>query len=361
MNTLICVLVAVVTMLTFSAAYGYGTYKEAYDAGNQKVKAGDYAGAKADFMEALKLATANSHKKDAKRMLERVTPTNEVISDEEVLKQINPAYPGLKDFTVAVKANDLAGAHRLLVKYFATRQKPFVPASRFPFTDGDSGMALKHKFLSIEKHKKLADDEWLKHIFTELNYSAGKMETYDLGTDIRWNENPSTSTYWHLYLNQLNFLAGLARVYKDTGDDKYAKGVGDLIVSWVRQMPAGEGEGMQTRNRLCNCIAAYDVVRKSPALTPEMHMAFWKVFITHSRGLMSYTGVSYAGLIPAAVMFPEFKESAAWLSAGKANLAKQLVDRTTPEGAGHVHSISYQFTGIAWPARCLELFRANPG
>ncbi len=146
MNTLICVLAAVVMMLTVSAAYGYGTYKEAYDAGNQKVKAKDYAGAKADFMEALKLAATNSHKKDAKMMLERVTPTNEAISDEEVLKLVNPAYPGLEDFAAAMKANDLAGAHKLLVRHFATRQKPFVPASRFPFTDGNSGMGLKHHF-----------------------------------------------------------------------------------------------------------------------------------------------------------------------------------------------------------------------
>lgn len=348
-------------MLTFSAAYGYGTYKEAYDAGNQKVKAKDYAGAKADFMEASNLAVTNSHKKEAKMMLERVTPANEAISDEEVLELVNPAYPGLKDFAAAMKANDLAGAHRLLVKHFATRQKPFVPASRFPFVDVNSALILQHHSFPIGKHKKVADDEWLKHIFTESNYNTGKMETYDLGADIRWNKNPSTSMYWHLYLNQLNFLAGLARVYKDTGDDKYAKGVGDLIVSWVRQMPADEGGGMQTRNRLCNCIAAYDVVRKSPSLTPEMHMAFWKVFITHSRGLVPWTGSSYAGLIPAAVIFPEFKESVAWLSAGKANLANVLVDRTTPEGAGDIHSISYQFTGISWPARCLELFRANPG
>jgi hypothetical protein len=312
-------------------------------------------------MEALKLANANSHKKGAKRMLERITPTNEAISDEEVLRPVNPAYPGLKDFAAAMKANDLAGAHRLLVKHFATRQKPFVPASRFPFTDGNSSMVLKHKDFSIGKHKKLADDEWLKHIFTEFNYSAGKMETYDLGTDIRWNENRSTSMDWHLYLNQLNFLAGLARVYKDTDDDKYAKAVGDLIVSWVRQMPPIYYGPMEVRNRLCNCIAVYDVVRKSPALTPEMHRAFWKLVITHCRGLVSWTGSSYAGLIPAAVIFPEFMESAAWLSAGKVNLAKQLVDRTTPEGAGHVHSISYQFTGISWPARCLELFHANPG
>ncbi len=294
-----------------------------------------------------------------------LVPVDQEISAEQVLRLVDPEYPGLAAFAKAMQAGDLQTAHALLVEHFAGRESPTVPPAEFPGVgEGNSMIVIKASGAS----QATADEKWLKHIFTNSNNDVGKMETHELGPEIDWLDSPSTGFSWGLYLNQLNIVSKLAGVYRDTGDEKYATEVGDLLVSWTKQVPRGYGytregklinSGMEVRNRLCNCIAAYDEVAASPSLTPEMHMAFWKLFITSCRELILYSGVSYPGLIPAAVMFPEFSESGQWLEAGNTDLRHHLVDRTTPEGAWDTHSISYQTVPVPWAARSLEFLRAN--
>jgi hypothetical protein len=291
-------------------------------------------------------------------------PVDRELPDEEVLRLVRPAYPGLADFDAAMKANDLTKAHQLLVEHFTTREKPFVPEAEFPgISEGNSMVQLK------STTTEYADEKILKHIFTQSNNDKGVAETYQLDPVIKWIENPSESFTWNLYLNQLNMLPQLAYIYRETGDEKYAVEAGNMITSWVEQMWRGycyirDGKivnsGMEVRNRLCNCIAAYEVIRNSPSLTPKMHMAFWKLFISHARDLMTYTGVSYPGLIAAAVMFPEFTEASQWLLQGEKSLRNSLVERVTPEGAWDTHSIAYQNVPTPWAMRCLEFLEANP-
>ncbi len=291
-------------------------------------------------------------------------PVDQELPDEEVLRLVRPGYPGLEDFSAAIQANELKRAQELLVKHFATREKPFVPEAKFPgISEGNSMVKLRRC------SKERADEKILKHIFSQSNNDKGVSETYQLDPVIKWIENPSECLTWNLYLNQLNMLPQLAYIYRETGDDKYAIEAGNMMTSWVEQMWRGycyirDGKivnsGMEVRNRLCNCIATYEVIRKSPSLTPEMHMAFWKLFISHARDLMTYEYVSYPGLIAAAVMFPEFTEAPEWLAQGEKSLRNSLVDRCTPEGAWDTHSISYQNVMTPWAMRCLEFLEANP-
>ena len=291
-------------------------------------------------------------------------PVDQELPDEEVLRLVRPDYPGLEDFAAAMEAKDLAKAHRLLAQHFATREKPFVPKARFPgISEGNSMVKLRR----IGKQR--ADEKILKHIFTHSNNDKGVTETYQLAPVIKWMENPSEGFTWSLYLNQLNMLPQLAYVYRQTSDEKYAGEAGNMLTSWVEQMWRGYcyvrngkivNSGMEVRNRLCNCMAAYEVLRKSPSLTPDMHMGFWKLFISHARDLMTYSGVSYPGLIPAAVLFPEFKEAPEWLAQGEKSLRNSLVERVTPEGAWDTHSISYQNVPTPWAMRGLEFLEANP-
>ncbi len=299
---------------------------------------------------------------------EGAVPVDQEISAEEVLRLVHAAHPGLEQFAAAMAAGDLAEAQELLVAHFANRQEPVVPPTRFPgVSEGNSMVMLPGSGMD----RTIADEQWLRHVFTERNNDLGTLETYDLGAEINWLHTPSAAFSWGLYLNQLNIISKLAGVYRDTRDEKYAMEIGNLVVGWTRQVPRGYGytragelvnSGMEVRNRLCNAIAAYDAVRAAPSLTPETHMAFWKLFITACRELMTYSGVSYPGLIPAAVMFPEFTEADQWLTAGMVDIHHQLVDRTTPEGAWDTHSVSYQTVPVPWAARSLEFLQANdPG
>jgi hypothetical protein len=283
----------------------------------------------------------------------------------EVLAQVDARRPELAAVVAAAQKGDSAAAQALLARHFAVRTRPVLPPASFPGVGEGNSMTVIGSGMDRQK----ADETWMRHIFTLSNNDAGVLETYDLGAQIDWLRNPSQALSWILYLNQLNHLAGLAGLYRSAPDEKYAIEVGASVLAWTRQCPRWYGythqgmltpSGMEVRNRLCNLIAAYDLLRAAPSLSPDMHLAFWKMVIACCRELTVYDGVSYPGLIPAAVMFPEFVESADWLKAGEANLRVSLVDRTSPEGAWDTHSISYQTVPVPWAARVLEFLRANP-
>lgn len=292
-----------------------------------------------------------------------LVPVDQEMSLAEVLRLVDAQRSGLQDCAAAVQANDLPRAQQLLMRHFATRTRPVIPPAQAPGVGEGNSMCV------AGKAGREQAETWLKHVFTLSNNDVGKQETTDLGPDIQWLKNPSESLSWILYLNQLNHLNALAGLYRETKDEKLAREVGASVLSWSQQVPAwygytNQGEitpsGMEVRNRLSNLIVAYDLVRASPSLTAEMHLAFWKVFITSARELMKYDGVSYPGLIYAAVMFPEFTEAPTWLKSGEENLRFALVNRTSPEGAWDTQSISYQTVPVPWSLRCLEFLQANP-
>lgn len=296
-------------------------------------------------------------------LAQEFVPVDDEIGDEEVLRLVDASRPGLEGFTAAMGQGDLTRAQELLVAHFTQRVQPVIPLAAAPGVGEGNSTCVQGK-TSPEQA-----DTWLRHRFTLSNNDAGKTETYDLGPEIQWTTNPSSALSWILYLNQLNHLNSISGLYAETRDEKLALEVGQSVLSWTRQCPRGYGyvsdgklvkSGMEVRNRVCNLIVAYETVRKSPSLTPAMHMAFWKLFIASARELMTYEGVSYAGLIPLAVMFPEFTERQAWLKSGEANLRFCLVNRTSPEGAWDTQSISYQTVSVPWSLRSLEFLRANP-
>ncbi|MHB8993640.1 MAG: heparinase II/III domain-containing protein [Armatimonadota bacterium] len=292
-----------------------------------------------------------------------LVPVDQEITQAEVLALVDARHPELKAFAAAIVAKDAPAAQQALIEHFARRTTPVLPPASFPGIGEGNSMAVLGK-ASPEQAAK-----WLGHTFTLSNNDIGKQETYDLGPQIQWLKNPSEALSWILYLNQLNYLNSLAGLYCETHDEKLAAEIGQCLLSWSQQAPRGYGytnkgeiikSGMEVRNRLCNLLATYDVVRTSPALTPQMHLAFWKVFIASARELQTYEGVSFPGLIPLAVMYPEFTESREWLKSGEANLRHCLISRTSPEGAWDTESISYQTVCVPWAARTLEFLQANP-
>ncbi|MBT3374528.1 MAG: alginate lyase family protein [Lentisphaerae bacterium] len=301
------------------------------------------------------------------------TPVDREITDRALLDALDSTGQALGAVVEARERNDHESARALLAGHFRQRRTPVLPKTTFPGGHAGNSMVVVQ---GSKAHQKEADEKWLRHIYTSRNNDEGTTETYQLGTPVDWYANPSTCFTWMIYLNQLNVVSKLAGVWRDTGDDRYALEAGHLVESWVKQCWRGycyvrdgkmTNSGMEVRNRLCNCIAAYDVLRTCPALTPEMHMAFWKLFVSHARDLVEWAPggshknalVAYPGLIAVAVMFPEFAESADWMEAGLRSLRDSIVDRVTPEGAWHTHSTAYQSVPYAWSLRSLELLQAN--
>ena len=300
-------------------------------------------------------------------------PLDQHISAANVVRAVQPGLAELASFDEAASSSRWQAAVERLAGHFAARAAPVIPDPRHPaIQPGDSTILLT----ATAAQRQAADEQWLKHLFTFRNDDTGEMETHDLGPEIQWLRNPSSFDGWMVRLHQMNLFAQLAGIHRDTGDSRYALEIGRLLLGWTRQCPhniSGHIRNgrphsidthMQVRNRTCNALAAYDAIRTSPALTPEMHLAFWKLFLANCRYLLPWSsgrgGVTFPALIACSIYFPEFRESAEWLQAGTANLRENLVDRVTPDGAWDTYSVAYQTVCIPWALRMLELAQASP-
>ncbi len=80
--------------------------------------------------------------------------------------------------------------------------------------------------------------------------SVGVPCNFGAENQVDWVANPTYNGYgeWTWQLSRHNEWKILARVYRKTGDEKYAKACADLFESWVKQAvfpaPGGYGDRM---------------------------------------------------------------------------------------------------------------------
>ncbi|MFD0474412.1 heparinase II/III family protein [Nonomuraea thailandensis] len=193
----------------------------------------------------------------------------------------------------------------------------------------------------------------------------GNAETFDEATRTWSNTVQNTFSWegdpggfdWKLpggadaeYLYQLPcfyFAGPLALEYQRTGDEQHARTLIGLMTDFIKDADAydaDQGAGSYPGNlhaarRLQNWIAAYEILRKSPSLTPEANVAILKTM--NRAGL--YLEVNVNGtpnkmqsqkitLLHAAVYFPEFRAAPAWRADAAGFLSAQLDDSTYADG-----------------------------
>ncbi|MFI7636904.1 heparinase II/III family protein [Nonomuraea sp. NPDC049400] len=152
------------------------------------------------------------------------------------------------------------------------------------------------------------------------------------------------------YLYQLPrfFFAGpLALEYQKTGDEHHAKTLIGLMTDFIKDADTydsdqGAGsylENLHVARRLQNWIAAYEILRKSPSLTPESNVAILKTMNRAGMHLQENVVTTpnkmqsqKITLLHAAVYFPEFRAAPGWRTNAATFLTTQLNDSTYPDG-----------------------------
>ncbi|MEV0386412.1 heparinase II/III family protein [Nonomuraea sp. NPDC050643] len=193
----------------------------------------------------------------------------------------------------------------------------------------------------------------------------GNAETFDEATrtwsttvqnTFSWQGDPGGFN-WKLpagadneYLYQLPrfyFAGPLALEYQKTGNEQHARTLIGLMTDFIKDADgydADQGAGSYPGNlhaarRLHNWIAAYEILRRSPSLTPEANTAILKTM--NRAGL--YLQVNVNGtpnkmqsqkitLLHASVYFPEFRVAPAWRTNAAGFLSAQLDDSTYADG-----------------------------
>ncbi|MEW6356328.1 MAG: alginate lyase family protein [Planctomycetota bacterium] len=229
---------------------------------------------------------------------------------------------------------------------------------------------------SDQPDTKKVDETAMKHRITI--FPQTYPTDFALGDDIDWRTNPRKpddpdyTPEWTYCLNRFDMWGQLGNAYWATGDEKYAKEWMAQLVDWVKDEPvpydAGCGSPSTWRTIECGIrtgriwMDTYYRFLGSPSLSPEVHAIFLESILEHGRRLSivekkyadrtgNWVIIENSGLVTAAVMFPEFKESKGWLKQAFARLDQEFGRQVYPDGCQKELTTGYHQV-------CINCFRA---
>lgn len=198
----------------------------------------------------------------------------------------------------------------------------------------------------------------------------------EFGGRVEWLREPASGVEWPLdfhadvglvrgdgsdvrvlwELNRLGHLVTLARGYAAGGGEELAEEFFAQVESWTAQNPVGFGPNwacaMEVALRAVNLLAAFRLLRRSPALNEERLAALLALFDAHGRHVRRNLEYSYiatgnhylsdvAGLLWLGVCLPELAAAEGWREFGVRELTRELEKQVLPDGADWESSTGY--------------------
>ena len=219
--------------------------------------------------------------------------------------------------------------------------------------------------------------------------------TFEFGNPIDWHADPVTGRQWprlyhadvpvhggdvgfgdvkHVWeLNRHQFLIDLAKVFFLGGSGPDAAKARELVIHWLDENPYGTGVSwacaLEPAFRSFSWLWAYHLCLHDPELDPIKHARWLAGFYDHGRFLHRHLE-TYASpfnhligeassLYMLGVLFPEFRESAAWRARGRRVLETRLSEQFYPDGGSVEQSTFYHHATLGFYVLAVLLGRAN--
>lgn len=176
-------------------------------------------------------------------------------------------------------------------------------------------------------------------------------ERHRLPGSIQWLTNPSSDREWQILLHKFYYAVGLGMAYHETHEPHYAEKWVELTSSWIGTVPCDFLPSDVAGRRIQNWIFAhyYFVSSGQPhCVTPEFYGSFLEslhrqlsYLRDHVTPARNHRTLELCAIFLAAVVFPEFAESAAWLSWSIDELSKNIQSDLQPDGVHCEQSTDY--------------------
>ena len=257
--------------------------------------------------------------------------------------------PELAQIRKAVRKGDFETAIAKTVEHFETRRfpQPIVDASTIPKPNPDydttaAEMALQNYFWG---------DTGYGYVGPDINWRA----------EIEFDENGRIKAS-SFTLNRFGPRGVLANAYLNTGDERYAKKLNDLLIDWFKDNPPPEQSkiggapcddvwsSLNTGIRLSHGFVAYNRIHASPNFTTDCRFAYILDLADHADTLL-WNGVGAGGnwsmtqnsaLLQFALDFPEFKNSKVWQDTACNRLQQTINADILPDGVETESAPGYQ-------------------
>lgn len=269
---------------------------------------------------------------------------------KNLLKNINLNYSGLEKVKEAILNQDLLSAcQELIIYYRKNREDTWV---NYPSLIDSQKLKVDHK-------KEL--DDIFNDIFI-LNNVKVKIPRLNKG-NLDWNYiAPNQDIEFSYSLNRHSFLFTLYYEYRKTHDSIYAKKFNELIQDWLisNPKPAISKKSIQWRTPEVSfrilwvwtfCFFGF---QNSDEFLSPTRILMLSAIHKHIEYCMKHLAknsirkiIELNAIITAAVLWPEFKKSDAWLEFSFKNMIPEITDgQIYPDGAQYELSHYYHYITI---------------
>lgn len=259
------------------------------------------------------------------------------LSDADFFSKIDTTRPGLEGIPAAVARGDYAAARR----QFAAEARAALQPQRFLTIDRPWRGA------NFMRDGETAEEAGERILRGELISCA---TPHQFEGEVDWFANPTFNKYaeWTWQLSRHPEWALLGERYRATGDERFAAAFVRYFKSWVRQAVVPENAGgwdtlcwrtIETGIRMGGAWQwALHSFYKSPHFTDDVLVDWYKSVWEHGWRLRNFhrTGnwliMEMNGLAQVAVIYPQLKDSPAWLAYAFDKLTAELDAQIYPDG-----------------------------
>lgn len=281
--------------------------------------------------------------------------------NEEAFSLLNLNYPGMEKVKDLYEQGKEEAAAQALLDYYRNRTGIVNPA-----------IDLNH--ITVSKREQQWADEALEHTFY---VHDGYQPAFNYGKDINWQYWPVKDNELRWQLHRHKWFVPMGKVYRLSGDEKYAKEWVAQFTDWIKKNPLtqidkeeyeltgtdevkGNAENvrfawrpLETSHRLLDQINQFTLFISSNSFTPEFLTEFlvnYHKHATHILGNYSDKGnhllFEAQRMLAAGAFFPEFKDASAWRKSGIDILNREIKVQVYPDGGQFELDLHYHLACI---------------
>jgi len=261
---------------------------------------------------------------------------------EKFLGTLDLDKPELEAVRAEMTANDLPGACRAVLRYYAGRFPSTLPVaspegSNASMTEADAIREDRFTFYGVEDVVPRSESG---------------------GLDWNWR-GPTHDREWAWALNRHFYLATLLAAWRDTGNTAYVVTIDELIRDWVISNPYRDKKedgaawrGLEVALRMNNWRAVFTALQDVPEFSPAARLLLLASLPDHAQYLRTYHAegnnwltMEMNGLAIIATTWPELRDSGAWLEYAIEQLMPSLEQQVHSDGAqgeltSHYHRVA---------------------
>lgn len=279
------------------------------------------------------------------RWLNKISARSYDLADAALVAGLDLNRPGLAAIKALADQDQTAQALTQLAAYFQTRTNPafYFEASHKP--DLLAGVPADTKQATLA-----AADKICQHIFEFRQAEPVKFEK-----QIDWTYRPQGNIDWTWDLNRHAYFETLGRAYHYSGDERYARKFGEILLDWLTHNPAGEQHPnwfsvFEVAFRVNLWIWAFYYFREAAAFDQQLCLGLLKGLLIHGRYLdanielhvpNNHLLLEAKALALLGLLFPEFKEAKRWQQRGERLFYQEIRAQVRPDGVHGEQSTHY--------------------